>query len=258
MHALPLHKRLIASLCALSCAFCGPVVDTAGEDGSDLNYTLVWDDGRVALEDEGWSVTTDEGVQVHLTRGWLVTYQLSLVPCEDPESEPHGHDDDDAHAWRRVFGAGVAHAGHAEDVADPSTWAIPQVEALHAPQGLSVTVSAVAGARYCAAHYLAGRADDATVGLPDEADLDRTTLHLEGTWRDPATGQGGAFKVRTDLANGALREVDLDTGAGPRSVRVSRDLGGLFDGVDFGADDDDAAARRVLTNLVGGVTVEVL
>ncbi len=234
----------------------------------EISYRLTWDLSGVAIGEDGtWSLTTDLGFAVHLTRGWLVIYQTSLTPCA-PAVEPEGLNLRRGLLW--ALGVGVAHAGHNDPGGDPSTWIQPTVEDLVPPTDRALGTVVVPAQTYCRAHYLVGRADEGTTGTPEAVDFGRRTFWLEGTWQRAEDVAPTPFIVRTDLANGALvglyppdRFGDpaaahmLDLGARGVEVTWRRDLGHLFDGLDFAHGGEDAWARVVLTNLIDDLVGEV-
>lgn len=277
-----------AALALLACDAAGPAPAAADgsppadaafavEAGADLDatapvligalqYHLAWDLTRVEPHvDGGWTTVNDLGHTVHVTRGWITTHALQLVPCVTP----------DAGFGLRLLdlrlldllGIGTAHAGHAEGPDDPSLSPTGRVEDLANPAPALLARLHVADPTglYCRAHYLvAGAAEDAR-GLPAEPRMVGVSLHLEGTVTRP--GEAPApFALRTGAATGRSDELRttpdapafvLDLGQAAVDVTVYRDPAGLFDGVDL-VEPGPLAVADVLYNLAEGVRFEVV
>lgn len=233
----------------------------------DVRYRLDWDrDGLDLAPDGTWSLTTDRGYRVTLMRGWLTSYQVSMVPCWLVEGTGAAR----TPAWHRLWWliGGVAHAGH-DDEPDPSRVAASRVEALAPLVAVDFGAARVPGETYCKAHYVAARADDDTADVPEAYAGERITLHLEATWTAPGDSAAHAFTVRTALAAG--RNLSLVPAGGAEAdalrlrsdevgidVTVYRRPAGWFDGIDFASvDDEEAIDRAVLLAFIDGLRLEV-
>ena len=100
------------------------------------------------------------------------------------------------------------------------------------------------------------------MGLPESPDLAGTSLYVAGT----ATASGGGdpipFLVWSSLPVGALAAWSepvsaLDTGTQDIDVTITRDLGTLFEGVDFATMTADNIQKTMLLGLVDHLTVTV-
>lgn len=240
----------------------------------EVRYRLDWDHSRLEATPEGtWATTTDRGYRVTLTRGWLTSYQMSMVPCwliEGTGARIEGTHHPGRSLLHRLWSliGGVAHAGH-DDEPDPSLIDASRVEVLADLAPTAFGAVRVPAETYCKTHYVAARSDDDTTGMPSAIDYDRITMHLEGTWA-LADAVPTAFTVRTALAAGknlALLPVGgvegsdlrLDPSVGGFEVTVYRRPGGWFDGIDFAsiAADEEAIDRAVLQNLTRHLWLEV-
>lgn len=235
----------------------------------DVRYRLEWHtDGLTIAPDGTWTTTTDLGYRVALDRGWLTSYQLSMVPCWLVEGT--GARLDPLRLLWSLIG-GVAHAGH-DDEPDPSRVAASRIEPLVGLTALAFGAARVPAEEYCKAHYVAARSDEDTAAVPDAYAGERVTLHLEATWTAPGETEAHAFTVRSALAAGknlalvapggveadALR---LQSGEAGFEVTVYRRPARWFDGIDFAtvatADDPEAIARAVLLNFIDGLALTV-
>lgn len=260
---------------ATSDAIADATADAAPPAPGEVRYVLDWDDTGLDVAADGtWSVTNDLGHRVHITRGWLTSYNVSLVPCWLIEgTERAARRDGPLDALGRALWAllgGVAHAGH-DDEPDPSLYATPHVEPLvgRAPLALP-PVTGVPAETYCKVFYLVARADADAVGAPAEVPFDRVTLHLEGTWRPPG-GEPAPFALVTDLnigrnlglyapgtADAEGADLRLDPAESGLTVTIHRRPAGWFDGLDFAATTDDTRrARALMPNLVAALWTEV-
>lgn len=243
--------------------------EASGAPGS-LRYLLAWSWGSAVPADDGgsWRTTNDLGFEVEVTGGYLVTYSMQLVECEEADGAEGSEESEVESAslggmWQALFGGGLARAGHAYVEDGPAVMNIPQIEGLAAPRALDLGTRYVGEARYCSAHYLVARADDETAdeSWPEDVDMWRIALHLEGTWRAAGDEEATPFEIRTNLGNArldALAEA-LDTSTGSATLTVYRELGTLFDGVDFETEgaDNDALARGVLAALIDHTELEI-
>ncbi len=191
---------------------------------------------HLAFDDHGGTWETAEGWTVTLDQGWVVTTGASLGACP---TEDLGKD----------HGTSVDERLRA-----------PHVEALHtrSDQVLGTLVMGVGA--LCDAAWQVGRASstDQVVGAPVEVDLigEGLSLYLAGSARvagtDPVLFAGGSsLEGEQGLPlDDRVGQVDLD-------LRIVRDLGPLFDGLDFSALTSGQVADAALINLAEGARFEV-
>jgi len=227
---------------------------------TSAHYEADWEWGTaIPADDGGWSVTTDLGYTVHVTRGWLVSYSASLAECTPsaPSAGAAGSGLLDG-----LFGAGVAFAGHG-DANDPSITAAPQAESLTTPELTDLGTTAFPEADYCRLHWVAGAASWYTVDLPEEVDLLGNAVWLEGTWTAPGSDDAVAFVWTSTIANGVLVELDESLVSAPTGeveraeIRVVRELDRWLDGIDFAALSEDDVGRALMIGLAASTVVEV-
>lgn len=236
----------------------GPSADE-GSPGAYLwaaSWSLTWDTTRLdPARGGGWSVKTDMGYAVRLKYGWLVDHSVSFGPC-DTGGASAGVGGSSA---LRLFGLGIREA-RAHDDADPSAIEAMYAEDLLHPEPAGPWPMTFEAKRYCRAHWLIARATAKLSAPPSVAPLlDGRSLYLAGTWE--RGGARRAFTVDTWWPAGHLRDLDevldpsalaaarADGGAYAARVTVKRDLGAMFDGIDF-----ETASEEVIT----GLTVENL
>lgn len=223
-----------------------------------IHYRLDWrrDRVEVAGDGQGWSVVSDLGYRITVAQGYLSSHTTELVECESATPADPGY------SWSLIR---PAFAGHMIGV-HPSAFRVPRIESLLHP--VPSTVSRVLPGRrfYCRAHYLIARADPSAKGLPSDADMLGQSLHLRGTFaRGDAPGR--PFALRTAAANSVVVDlrpsasdaapIRFDSGAGDATVVVERDLGALFDGLDFAHAPERQWSRRVLQNLIDHTQIHV-
>lgn len=207
-----------------------------------VRYHLAWDTGRLEPGERSWTVTTDRGDRVTLVDGWISTRTLALVPCPDPRPAALG-----------ALSLLVGPARACEGSDDVSARAVDRVDPLVAPADVDLGGVGFAVARYCQLFTLLAKAHADAEGESPAVGMVDTTLRLRGSWSGDAGG--GTFDLETDEAWGAnlalprLPAPDVD-------LTLTRDLGGLFDGVDFTAPPVDIT-RQVLRNLSGDARVTV-
>lgn len=219
--------------------------DLPGTEVSSATYALKWD--ATGLQRDGsLTLTTDLGYEVQLTRGYAVTYSVSLAPCPQTST-----------AWTPLGPVTTAVAGHGE-LADPSTLPAALVEDVVGLADQTVGPVTFEAARYCNVHVLLARADDDTTAMPSDVDMDRTSLHLEGQWR-----KGGAwtpFELHTAVNWGVLLPLE-DVAQGTLSaevlVEVTRSPARWFDGLDLATLDANAVARGVVERTLTTASVSV-
>ena len=222
-----------------------------------ITYRLDWRWGQALPAEQGWMVTNDLGYQVHLKQGYLVTYSTELIECPSNAAQTSWHLDQ--------IGPQPAYAGHG---ADPSEARITAsvVEDLAHPLASTIETVAVTASSYCQGHYVIGPAGvETTRNLPQQIDLIGTSLFIQGDYQDPETAAITPFTIQTKLPGGVIADltsveainepVQVLTGSVPIEVTLRRDLGSLFDGVDFGQMSEQEQARGVLRSLTGSTSL---
>ena len=246
-------------------------VDTASELVGDVSpfepglrevlYTLEWTLGEATLHRDGstWSVINDRGFEVVVEEGWLVSASVQLVPCEG-EAEP-GETAGALDTLMRWFAIPEARAEHFGGLEDVSAVLTPIAEPLLGPSQLDIGPIAVGGLRYCAMHYLVNKATSNTRNLPESPTLSGVSLHLKGSYRfleDP-DAEAIPLAVSCSMPVGMLPDLESPPPDASRfeweddgtdlHVTITRQLGRLFDGVDFMAMSSDGVELRLLKSL---------
>ena len=256
--------RTLAALgwCLMTLVGCAESVDSetvALPPG--VTYELVWIAGDAVDEASGaWRVTTALGYEVEVSRALLTVSTVQMTPCDDLARSS----DAPGLLWLVDAALGVrpAFAGHGALEADPSAVLEEQLE-LVAPGATTVLgPSSMADHDYCGLHVLFGPStEEASL---DGVDMHLHVLHIDGAWR-AGEGVWTPFEVHTALPTGALVDLEgLDGSARPISagsraavVRVERDLGRLFDAVDFQAVNEDSRDKAILTAIADSVRATV-
>lgn len=257
---------LLLSLLGGACARMPEPANARATAPHVVTYVLDWarDDAGVTPPDAdgAFTVTSDLGYAVRVTRGWITSYGVELVECPRDASvgsvERFG-----ALVWSAL--EGTAWAGHSTDTPNPAAAHPMQVESLVAPAAHDVARIELAPQAYCKLHYLLARAGAEARGLPREPDMVGASLHVEGTFRAPGSASDVPFTLHTASAYGALVEhtgtnpqpLRVDTGDGDARVTVRRHRARMFDGVDLAHVNERAAAMQVLRALVEHVDVRI-
>jgi hypothetical protein len=230
---------------------------------TEITYYLDWtqDWVRPNEDGQGWSVINDLGYHVTVERGYLVTGSVQLVPCPQP-------DQGGAASWviDRLLPS-TAYAGHGGE-RDESKSTLPYVESLTEPTQVKLeTVSVPQDALYCQAHYLVAYGVEAAKNLPAKPDMIGTSLLVEGVVRASETGPARPFSIKTELAWGTITDLRptagpadhlrLTTDHDPVTVTLRRDLGTLFDGVDFDRMTEIEQAKAILRSVTNQTRVFV-
>jgi len=214
----------------------------------DIIYRTDWKWGDAAPTENGWTVTNDLGYVVTVENAYLVNYTVQLLECDN-----HTHA-----SLLDNFMPDTAFAGHGDGV-NPALVEASFVEDLASPAPAefgSITVESMA---YCEAHYLIARAGSETRFQPEEVDMYGVSLYVEGTYQENESSDPVAFVAQTHLANGKqltlhLSEnflpVHVEAGNDPVEIVVQRQLGSMFEGVDFTSAED--IGRAILWNIIGG------
>ena len=147
------------------------------------------------------------------------------------------------------------------------------VEDLSSPsEVVAGEVTVTTGDLYCQLHYLVGRSSKEVFEAPEDISMLGTSMHFEGRWIPPGGGDAVPFEIRTTLAWGDLWELPnvgevgvdtageatvVDTDVQGAVVTVNRELGALFEGVDFETMNDAYRGQQVLESLFASVSVEL-
>jgi hypothetical protein len=208
-----------------------------------IRYRLAWTWGRAQRVPDGWTVRTDRGVDVRVTRGWVVPFSLELVECPPTGSTT---------TLLSLLAPRSAWAFHSANAVNPSTLRSAPVESLGDPVDRDVGDITLPPQAYCAIHYLVARATRDSAGLPADVDMVDRSLWIDGTWRRSADDVDHPITLRATVPNARLQPLPspVDTGTGDVVVVVTRDLGTLFDGIDFDGMPTPVVENRVLANLV--------
>jgi len=233
-------------------------------------WTLAWDtEGVTFPEAGGLELETDLGYRVSVQSGRISSHSVSFGACDASAGGAGGAG---ASRARSISSSALARWGlpvrsahaHTEGV-DPSMIETSLVEDLTAPREVESDHSFTAS-RYCRAHWLLARPMTPTAG-PDDVAMEGRSMMVTGTFeRD---GEAHDFVIDTWWPHGRL--VDLqdavaadahdaarnDGGARHAFVRVTRQLGQLFDGIDFETASDDQIAGLAIDNLVDGTDIHV-
>lgn len=225
-----------------------------------VTYHLEWDWGSAspAPDGAGWRVVNDLGYRVRVRRGYIVNYSLALSESEPPDPDAGRASTGFRDAWSMP----VALAGHSNGRPDPTAVELARVESLAAPEAFEVPTLRVPPARYAKFHYLVARANYKAVNLPEDVDMSGLSLYLQGCYQAPKSETWRPFEIKSSMANGALRSLsdgvpggELNTGTHHADIHVRRDLGRLFDGLDFQETPTRRRPWRILSNLITFTTV---
>jgi hypothetical protein len=186
-------------------------------------------------------VFSDRGDEVRVTRAYLVSSSLELVPCARTA----------AGGWRRwVVGRAEAH-----EHSSPTRLGAAVVEALvGAADGRPLGELAPPPGHYCHAIFTARAADADADGLPAEPPMIGRTLYLEGTYRRDGAVQPFVVSSAAPLSVTADLDADLSA-AGRLTLVVRKPADHWFDGVDF-QQPPEVIAARVVENVRRSLRVE--
>ncbi|MCW1968979.1 MAG: hypothetical protein KIH69_012785 [Anaerolineae bacterium] len=231
-------------------------------------YQLDWQWGKAkpAADGQSWEVVNDLGYRIRVTRGYLVTGNAQMVAC------PHTHaavpatlGEQIAEAVTGLFAPSVAMAGHGEE-GDPSRIKTPQVESLTAPIPIHLTAQWGNEPNYCEMHYLLAYGIASAQNLPSEVSMIGSSLLIEGEVRGPGQTEATPFSIKSPLAWGSNKaliatdgSIDPKTGVTAGTflhLIIRRDLGNVFDGVDFVKMPPPDQAKQVLRSIIENTSVE--
>ncbi|MCB0215272.1 MAG: hypothetical protein H6648_00055 [Caldilineae bacterium] len=242
-----------------------------------IAYRLTWRWGRARPEADGWTTVSDRGYAVTIEQGYVVSHGAALVACAE---EPRGLRE---RAAERLPGSlllpRAVLAGHSGSGREPSQLDRPMLESLLRAEDQDWGTIDLASPEpaYCQGHYAIGlsAADAARMALP--ASLDGGSLFVAGSYRQ-GPGDPHRFAIRSTLAWGAvgpLRALEAaGLGGSPEvpsedpglraelagrapTLRIERELGLLFDGMDFEQASSDELAKTLLRNLADSARFEL-
>jgi hypothetical protein len=227
----------------------------------NIVYQYDWQWGKAVPQTDGvgWGVTNDLGYRIRIQRGYITTANTELMACAHTHASAN-----DTSIVAALLGLRVAHAGHGGQN-DPSKLTQPQVESLTSPK--TNVVIAVWGDEptYCNVHYLIGYANESANNLPNEVNLVGTSLYLEGEYTAPGSDKLIAFKLQSPLAWGEAKALadpasGIDEKSGVKTgsnlhLIISRELGSMFDSLDFVHMNEQEQAKTVLRNLIAHTQV---
>lgn len=218
---------------------------------AQITYTLDWDWGKASPGGAGWRVTNNLGYHIRVEQGYLVTRSVELIACELDHS-----------LSQIIFDAlpQPAYAGHGVTGHDLSRISVPQVESLTAPTAVTVVSTFGSEPAYCQAHYLLAPAIETASNLPGQTDMLDVTLFIRGTYTAPTGHPPTPFTITTQLAWGALVDLPqaVPTPRQAMQITIRRNLGSMFDNLDFSRMSEAEQAQTILRSLVASTQIEVL
>lgn len=215
---------------------------------TELVYLLDWNTEGVILEDGLLMFTNDLGYNIELHNGYLVTYSAELVTCEETSALDWLND---------TFLPQTAHAGHGGDDPDQSKSTNIIVESLTVPESTVLDQLFLNETSYCNLHYLVGPGADYAM-TPSVDELESQSLFLSGVYYAPNSEIAIPFEIETDLAWGQLNAIEeLTLHDGHVQVTITRNLGSIFDRLDFAEFDAAEGGVTILQNLMDGLTVVI-
>jgi hypothetical protein len=252
-------RRLIIVLCLLYIALFLPDLHSDGL----VAYQLDWQWGAAkTLAGDGWRTQSALGYEVVLTEGYLVSYSVTMLACH----HPHNLFERLREALTTLLQPQPASAGHGEGEANPTALTASHIELLHKPVTAQFGQISANEPSYCEAHYLVARADADIARSFGDADLWATSVLLVGKVR-AATADAALnpadyrpFQIKTRFPNGILSQLTPNLRADfrqPATLIITRQLGSLFDDVDFDSMTTDAQGQAVLAALVRHTTFSV-
>ena len=116
-------------------------------------------------------------------------------------------------------------------------------------------------------HYLVAYGVASAQNLPTDVSMIGNSLLIEGEVRAPNTAAATPFNLKSALAWGGSKDLIVtndktDVAEGVKSgtflhLIVSRDLGSLFDGVDFAQMSAQDQSKQVLRSIIQNTKIEV-
>ena len=207
---------------------------------TSVEWVMAWDGSATETrETGGWSTTSDLGYEIEVDEGWVLTYLLSLVPCETEA-------DTGALAWLGwIFGA-PALADHAP-FSDPSLVELSAVEGFDSPSTLSLGPFDFPEQTYCSIYWLVARGEPETAAAG-------TSLRVSGMWQRGS--ETGVLEIDTDFALALIEDIPpISMDQSDLQVTLARPLATLFDGIDFADANSYQQSWQMLSNLVEGADI---
>lgn len=230
------------------------------EQLGQITYRLEWEWGQAQPTEQGWTVTNDLGYEVQVNRGYLVAYSAELIGCEPSVLDT---------AWLFDYlGPQPAYAGHGADPNETRLTA-SYIEDLRRPVAVTVETVTVTPHSYCQAHYLIGPAgDSATQNLPQDVNMIGQSLFIAGAYIAPGAERAVSFTLQTRFPDGVIRDLSavetnqptqlkVTTNSKAITVAIRRDLGTMFNGVDFEQMSESEQARAILRSLTDATNVVI-
>ena len=235
-------------------------ISPAAAENTLVQVDLAWKHQRAALSAGRLSVTSDLGFEVRLTKAYLTTFALTLLPCKKQSGS----------LLRRV-GAPVlaslwpvrpAYAGHGQGLL-PTQLRQSVVENLLSPEPIKLGSFDPPEDNYCQAHYLTGHAILRTQNFPRDIQMIGASLYIEGEFKAPGAAASEPFTIRTMEAFGEYTprrpggpHLISKINSRPARLTLIRNLDTLFDGLDFKSLKRDFWGRHVLRNITGSLKIE--
>jgi len=247
---------------------------TCAKTAHEIHYALDWEWGRAKplASGSGWEVVNNLGYRIEIDKMYLVTYRTGLIACEEADLvdvnrvNPYQMCTAARWSWSLVS---TAYAGHSFTDDDPVVINTQHVEDLSNPKSFDLGLVTVSEQRYCRLHYLLARAEREATGLPEDVALVDSSTYFEGRYYAPGSNEAVTFSVLDSSADGALIDITAETPSTSQAlgminvnfegarVHIIRNLGLMWDDVDFLSMSSRDIARRVLGNLTSTLKVEI-
>ena len=207
------------------------------QQNPELKLYVDWKRGNIETTPNGWAVLTDRDTEVQVTDGTLINHTVQLLPCQAKS---------DFGIVRSAF------AGHGFPVksTDSSAVVYSIQESLLELKHTEIHKQNFKKSAYCSAHNLVAKYRS----VP-KTRMEGLSLWLEGRWRKNSE-KWVEFSLKTGLSNGKSLSIQVDDSQSADIVFV-RDPSTLFDGIDFVDAKKKQIERKVLSNLMQDLTVEV-
>jgi hypothetical protein len=233
--------------------------------GHYVVYELAWDTEGVEFgaRGKGWAVTNDLGYRVELLEGYLSSYSIAFLPCDnDPAAKGPPAS---GRLWE-LLGAATAYAAPSAVAFNPAMLLPGHIENLAKPRLRTTETRRPPPTRFCRVHYLVARAERDAVSLPFTHQMVDVSLFVRGYRQSVHDAEPVAFSIETKAANGVAQQValtaggegvEIDTARSNATATVTRKLATLFDGVDFAAMTDKQVSRELLNRVIEGTEITV-
>lgn len=243
-----MSRTQLTRLCLMLAMFAACADDATSTTAQAARYTLRWTHPDATRVGEALVFTNDLGYQITLRAGYLTTYSVELVPCEQDQLAALTARAWDA-AWWLAGAPATAWAGHSSERGPNAIG--PLVERVGDAQDQEHTASTLPTSASCKLHYLVARADADTPRDAAAPDMVNTTLLLEGEYLAPQSATPAPFVLRTTVANARLDTLEIAVARddAPRVI-LERRADKLFEGVALDEQDEDTIMRQVLINLI--------